>query len=204
MQLFSCCVPYFDNCLECIQGPSFSATASYSQMTVPLTPSIRLDVSKSGKDVVILKEGERICGTGAALGTLPIVQNKAYFQVNLQQNGVWGVGIGNSHAVLDKVPPATEFWGIRDNGDVIANGVVIGKLNKPISEGDAIGVCYDHVELKFLVNGEWAEPSITGVKGPAYPLLYVDESAILDVKFRKFTEDPPNGYGEILAEQTLL
>lgn len=40
-----------------------------------------------GKDVVILKEGERICGTGAALGTLPIAQNKAYFQVNVQQSG---------------------------------------------------------------------------------------------------------------------
>ncbi|KAK6013473.1 hypothetical protein OSTOST_21211 [Ostertagia ostertagi] len=84
MNLFSCCVPYFDNCLECIQGPSFSATASYSQLSVPLTPSNRLDVTKSGKDVVILKEGERICGTGGALGTLPIVQNKAYFQEPLE------------------------------------------------------------------------------------------------------------------------
>lgn len=31
---------------------------------------------------------------------------------------------------------------------------------------DFQGVCYDHVELKFQVNGEWAEPSITGIKGP--------------------------------------
>ncbi|ETN69542.1 SPRY domain protein [Necator americanus] len=157
-----------------------------------------------GKDVVILKEGERICGTGAALGTLPIVQNKAYFQVDVQQNGTWGVGLGNSHTPLDAVPVASDFWGVRDNGDIVANATVLGKLNKPISEGDTIGVCYDHVELKFLVNGEWAEPSITGVRGPAYPIIYVDESAIIDVKFRKFTEDVPSGYDEILAEQTLL
>ncbi|EPB67507.1 SPRY domain protein, partial [Ancylostoma ceylanicum] len=172
----------------------------------------------SGKDVVILKEGERICGTGAALGTLPIVQNKAYFQVDVQQNGTWGVGLGNSHSPLDAVPVACDFWGIRDNGDVVANETVIGKLNKPISEGDSIGVCYDHVELKFLVNGEWAEPSITGIRGPvtdkhpasiqgllqAYPIIYVDESAIIDVKFRRFTQEAPSGYDEILAEQTLL
>ncbi|PIO61354.1 SPRY domain protein [Teladorsagia circumcincta] len=153
----------------------------------------------TGKDVVILKEGERICGTGGALGTLPIAQNKAYFQVNIQQNG-----LGNSHASLDVVPVTSNFWGIRDNGDVMANGNVIAKLTKPVSEGDCIGVCFDHVELKFLLNGEPLEPSITGIKGPAYPLVYVDDSAILDVKFRKFTEEPPSGYGEILAEQTLL
>ncbi|VDO71718.1 unnamed protein product [Heligmosomoides polygyrus] len=157
-----------------------------------------------GKDVVILKEGERICGTGAALGTLPIAQNKAYFQVNVQQSGVWGIGLGNAHASLDTVPLSRDFWGIRDNGDMVANGAIVGKLNKIIAEGDAIGVCYDHVELKFQVNGEWAEPSITGIKGPVYPIVYVDDSAILDVKFRRFTSDLPTGYGEILAEQTLL
>lgn len=37
--------------------------------------------------MVLLKNGQRICGTGAALGTAPIVQNKAYFQVSVQQNG---------------------------------------------------------------------------------------------------------------------
>ncbi|KAJ1370199.1 hypothetical protein KIN20_031880 [Parelaphostrongylus tenuis] len=201
---FWSCIPYFGSCVECMQGPSFTATASYSQMTNLIPPTIRLDTSRCGKDIVILKEGERICGTGAALGTLPIVQNKAYFQVNVQQSGVWGVGLGNLHSILDEVPVNTDFWGVRENGDVVANGVVNGKLSKTISDGDSIGVCYDHLELSFLVNGERAEPSITGVKGPAYPIVFVDDSAILDVKFRKFTEDPPSGYGEILAEQTLL
>ncbi|CAJ0604908.1 unnamed protein product [Cylicocyclus nassatus] len=204
MNLFGSCMPYFGNCLECMQGPSFTATASYSQMSNPLTPAIRLDVAKSGKDVVILKEGERICGTGAALGTLPIVQNKAFFQVNIQQDGTWGVGLGNSHTPLDAAPVVTEFWGIRDNGEVFANEKAIGKLNKEISEGDSIGICYDHVELKFIVNGEPAEPSVTGIRGPAYPIIYVDNSAIIDVKFRNFTQNAPSGYDEILAEQTLL
>lgn len=41
-----------------------------------------------GHEVVIVKNGIRICGTGAALGNTPILQNKAYFEVKLQQTGI--------------------------------------------------------------------------------------------------------------------
>lgn len=41
----------------------------------------------SGHDVVIVKSGKRICGTGAALANAPIVQNKAYFEIKLQCSG---------------------------------------------------------------------------------------------------------------------
>ena len=41
----------------------------------------------SGSDVVIVKNGKRICGTGAAFGNAPIVQNKAYFEIKLQSSG---------------------------------------------------------------------------------------------------------------------
>lgn len=40
-----------------------------------------------GHEVVIVKNGVRICGTGGALGNIPILQNKAYFEVKLQQSG---------------------------------------------------------------------------------------------------------------------
>jgi hypothetical protein len=40
-----------------------------------------------GTDVVIVKNGHRICGSGAALGNAPLVQNKAYFEVKIQQTG---------------------------------------------------------------------------------------------------------------------
>lgn len=42
-----------------------------------------------GDDVVLLKNGQRICGSGGALATAPIVQNKAYFQVSIQQSGLF-------------------------------------------------------------------------------------------------------------------
>lgn len=37
--------------------------------------------------MVIVKNGHRICGTGAALASAPVVQNKAYFEVKVQQTG---------------------------------------------------------------------------------------------------------------------
>jgi hypothetical protein len=34
-----------------------------------------------------VKNGQRICGSGAALANTPIVQNKAYFEAKLQSSG---------------------------------------------------------------------------------------------------------------------
>ena len=41
-----------------------------------------------GNDVVVVKSGKRICGSGACLGNAPIAQNKAYFEVKIQSTGV--------------------------------------------------------------------------------------------------------------------
>jgi hypothetical protein len=42
----------------------------------------------AGQEVVIVKNGTRICGTGGSLGTAAIMQDKAYFEVRLQQTGI--------------------------------------------------------------------------------------------------------------------
>lgn len=39
-------------------------------------------------------------------------------------------------------------------------------------EGDIVGVSYDHIQLKFYVNGVELEFPITNVKGTVYPALY--------------------------------
>jgi len=41
----------------------------------------------AGYNVVIVKNGRRICGSGAALANAPIAQNKAYFETKLQSSG---------------------------------------------------------------------------------------------------------------------
>ena len=45
---------------------------------------------------------------------------------------------------------------------------------------------------------------ITGIKGKVYPVVYVDESAILDVEFINFERRPPSGFGQIMFEQSIL
>lgn len=40
-----------------------------------------------GYGVVIVKNGHRICGSGAALANAPIQQNKAYFEAKMQSTG---------------------------------------------------------------------------------------------------------------------
>jgi len=36
-----------------------------------------------------VKNGRRICGSGAALANAPLAQNKAYFEAKLQSSGEW-------------------------------------------------------------------------------------------------------------------
>jgi len=40
-----------------------------------------------GYNVVVVKNGRRICGSGAALANAPLAQNKAYFEAKLQSSG---------------------------------------------------------------------------------------------------------------------
>ena len=43
----------------------------------------------SGSEVVIVKNGKRICGTGAAFSNAPINQDKAYYEVKVQSSGLF-------------------------------------------------------------------------------------------------------------------
>lgn len=49
-----------------------------------------------------------------------------------------------------------------------------GDASKQINlqEGDLIGVSFDHIQLKFYVNGIELDQSITNIKGTVYPAIY--------------------------------
>ncbi|KAK6114126.1 RE37682p, putative [Brugia malayi] len=178
--MFDSCFPPLRMCLECVQGPSFSVTqnSSHSQNE---QHSVRLDTVFMGDDVVLLKNGQRICGSG-----------------------IWGIGLATRSAILNSVPVTANCWVLRQDGQVVANGEVLGKLDEPIDESDCIGVAFDHVELKFYKNGVLLPLSISNVKGQVYPIIYVGDNAILDVAFRSFSYNAPVGYEEIMLEQTIL
>jgi hypothetical protein len=61
-----------------------------------------LDTSTMGQEAVVVKNGLRLCGTGSARGSAPILQDKAYWEVKVQQGGRWSAGIATPAAELTK------------------------------------------------------------------------------------------------------
>ncbi|KAK6962889.1 SPRY domain-containing protein 7 [Biomphalaria glabrata] len=169
-------------------------------------PAVKLDTSFMGNDVVIVKNGHRICGTGAALANAPIAQNKAYYEIKIQCTGKWGVGLATRRCNLNKLPLGfdTDSWVVRQDGCMFHNSEEKGKLPDIPQEGDILGLTYDHIELNFFLNGSPMSSPFNGIKGTVYPVFYVDEGAVLDVQFDKFYHSPPDGFDPIMIEQSLL
>lgn len=104
-----------------------------------IASGICLDNGYIGNDVVVVKNGLRICGKGAALGSAPLVQTKSYFEVKVQQEGTWSVGVGTRNAVLEGPLGADpDSWVLKNNGELCFNSMSIGKLDQKIEEGDII------------------------------------------------------------------
>uniref|UniRef100_A0A7E4W716 SPRY domain-containing protein n=1 Tax=Panagrellus redivivus TaxID=6233 RepID=A0A7E4W716_PANRE len=197
------CFP-FRTCLECLQGPSFAtANESYAHLREEVH-CVKLDTSFMGREVILLKAGTRICGSGGALATAPIVQNKAYFQATIQVNGIWGIGLATRSANLSNAPILENAWMLHHDGRVYSNGEELGVIDLQMSEGDSIGVAFDHIDLRFFKNNEELPITIPNIRGQVYPCVFVEEAASIDVKFRTFDLNPPPGYEEIMIEQTLL
>ncbi|XP_023014091.2 SPRY domain-containing protein 7 [Leptinotarsa decemlineata] len=197
---------------SCLDNFSFSPT-------VPLVPKenpIQLDTAFMGYEVVIVKGGQRVCGTGAALGNAPLVQSKSYFEVKIQQSGSWSIGIATRQTDLSlSLGGMDEFsWVLGHDHIIRHNKQELHKINicnnsdnngmQTIQEGDIIGVAFDHIQLKFFLNGKEIEQSISNVKGTVYPALYVDDGAILDIILDNFKHSPPSGFDKIMLEQSLL
>jgi hypothetical protein len=61
----------------------------------------------SGQEAVVVKNGSRLCGTGCARATTPILQNKAYWEIKLQQSGIWSCGVSpDMFFIIKRVPEA--------------------------------------------------------------------------------------------------
>ncbi|KAK4880798.1 hypothetical protein RN001_008944 [Aquatica leii] len=203
-------------CLKgCLNGIGFSPTVPH----LPKENPIQLDTAFMGYEVVIVKGGQRVCGAGAALGNAPLVQSKSYFEVKVQQGGSWAIGLATRQTDLSLTQGGMDqfSWALgsdhvlRHNKQDLYRIGVSGSVSNGNSlnsivpqEGDVVGVSYDHIQLKFYVNGEEIEFPIVNVKGTVYPALYVDDGAILDIVFDNFNHTPPPGFEKIMLEQSLL
>ena len=101
---------------------------------------ITLDSGYLGHEVVLVKEGLRICGTGGALGKAPLIQTKSYFEVKFQQDGAWSIGVATRCCDLDSGPLGKdiESWVLRRSGELYHNNMCLGKLEPEFQEGDII------------------------------------------------------------------
>uniref|UniRef100_A0AAQ4PKY3 SPRY domain-containing protein 7 n=1 Tax=Gasterosteus aculeatus aculeatus TaxID=481459 RepID=A0AAQ4PKY3_GASAC len=164
--------------------------------------------SLAGTDVVIVKSGRRICGTGGCLANAPLHQNKSYFEFKIQSTGVWGIGVATQKVNLNQVPMGrdTNSLVLRSDGSVYHNNEEKNRLpaNSLPQEGDIVGVTYDHVELNLYLNGKNMHCPASGIRGTVYPVVYVDDSAILDCQFSDFYHTAPPGFEKILFEQQIF
>lgn len=93
-----------------------------------------------GHEVVIVKNGQRMCGSGGCLASAPLVQNKSYFEVKLQQSGIWGCGVATRSADVNTAPGGhdSESWVLCSDLCVRHSQNSIHKVDFPIQEGDII------------------------------------------------------------------
>lgn len=190
-------------CLRnCFDGLGFAEAQSSKEHPNP----IALDTSHMGHEVVIVKDGLRVCGCGGALTNAPLVQSKSYFEVKIQQSGIWAVGLATKSTDLNIASGGNdaESWALNSDGIIRHNQQEIHKIQTLVQEGDIIGVSYDHIELNFYINGKSTETPIIGIKGTVYPVLYVDDGAILDLIVDNFFHQSPAGFEKIMLEQSLL
>ncbi|XP_055343743.1 SPRY domain-containing protein 7-like [Paramacrobiotus metropolitanus] len=180
--------------------------ADKAQFVLQVHPPVSLDTSRMGDEVVIIKNGSRLCGSGGCIATTSVNQDKAYFEVKIQRDGQWGIGLSLGSINVNNIPFGTDTssWVLREDGKVYHNNEIIGQVPEIPRESDVVGVAYDHVEMSFHLNGKPLNTSVRGPKGTVFPCAFVDRDAILDFYFTNFQFVPPPGFSRIMYEQTIL
>ena len=109
-----------------------------------------------GQEAVVVKNGSRLCGTGAARSSTPILQNKAYWEFKLQQAGIWSCGLANPGCDLNRnLGTDLNSWCLTHDNVIMFNGDIEHKLEPKIQEGDIIvSIIFGHYHIinhSFLI-----------------------------------------------------
>ncbi|XP_056650806.1 SPRY domain-containing protein 7 isoform X1 [Monodelphis domestica] len=122
--------------------------------------------------------------------------------------GIWGIGVATQKVNLNQIPLGRDVHSLvmRNDGALYHNNEEKNRLpaNNLPQEGDVVGITYDHVELNVYLNGKNMHCPASGIRGTVYPVVYVDDSAILDCQFSDFYHIPPTGFEKILFEQQIF
>eukprot|EP00042_Codosiga_hollandica_P039277 m.327535 g.327535 ORF g.327535 m.327535 type:complete len:193 (-) comp55582_c0_seq8:951-1529(-) len=190
------------NLCECLAG---STASSHPTSHSSSRPAVEIGLRAPG---VIVLSGKRVCGQGAALGNTPLMQDKPYWAATIHANpfSLWGLGVALKKCDLASLPlgKSAASWVLRSDGTVFHADTLIARVSAKFEEGDVLGCSFDHVALKFYLNGRPLDFEVTKVKGDLYPAFYVDEGAVLDIQFDQFTHKPPDGFGPIMMDQSII
>ncbi|KAM9389285.1 SPRY domain-containing protein 7 isoform 2-T2 [Phaethornis superciliosus] len=140
-------------------------------------------------------------------GHIPLKEMPAV-HLDTQRMGIWGIGVATQKANLNQIPLGRDVHSLvmRNDGALYYNNEEKNRLpaNNLPQEGDVVGITYDHVELNVYLNGKNLHCPASGIRGTVYPVVYVDDSAILDCQFSEFYHTPPPGFEKILFEQQIF
>ena len=94
----------------------------------------------TGDEVVVIKNGTRLCGSGGCLATASIVQDKSYFEVKIQRDGTWGIGLSSGTLDVNKIPFGTDklSWILREDGKIYHDSFIVGTLPEIPRESDVL------------------------------------------------------------------
>lgn len=99
---------------------------------------IQLDTSHMGHEVVVIKGGQRACGSGGVIANTPLLQSKSYFEVKLQQGGQWSVGLATQQADLNQTKGGfdKESWCLTSDNAIFHNAKPLHKLEQRPVNGE--------------------------------------------------------------------
>lgn len=85
-----------------------------------------------GHEVVVIKGGQRACGSGGVIANTPLLQSKSYFEVKLQQGGQWSVGLATQQTDLNQTKGGfdKESWCLTSDNAIYHNAKPLHKLEK--------------------------------------------------------------------------
>ncbi|EPY81642.1 hypothetical protein CB1_000724002 [Camelus ferus] len=171
-------------------------------------------VGALGTDVVIVKNGRRICGTGGCLASAPLHQNKSYFEFKIQSTGIWGIGVATQKVNLNQIPLGRDVHSLvmRNDGALYHNNEEKNRLpaNSLPQEGDVVPPLARKISVNpYFHLGEimtgWLLMNISCFSHIKEILAHnFDDSAILDCQFSEFYHTPPPGFEKILFEQQIF
>eukprot|EP00730_Choanoeca_flexa_P013150 TRINITY_DN5013_c0_g2_i1.p1 TRINITY_DN5013_c0_g2~~TRINITY_DN5013_c0_g2_i1.p1 ORF type:complete len:195 (+),score=43.73 TRINITY_DN5013_c0_g2_i1:58-642(+) len=188
----------------CCPGSSHAHRPTFKLSS--LEPVVALDPLRVGEDAVVVKNGTRLCGAGAALASAPLMQNKSYWECVVQTGGHWSIGVATEEVDINATILGLDAasWVLRQDGGLYHKGELVERLSERVEEGDTLSCSYDHMALQFYINGQRVSGSHSGIRGRVFPVFAVDDGAILDTIFKDFQSTPPPGFDQIMVEKTLL